>query len=167
MPTNDQRKDRKEGGKSDKPFKRTTKDSMVISTTPLKIIGKNKKKEEEKFLDRRQEKGKEVEREMSRPTFKELEERVYPFPDFDIANMLDELLKNKLIELPECKQSEKIGKVNGPKYYQYHRIVSHPIEKCFVLKENIMGLARAGKILLDDEVEESNHIVLLLNFLTH
>ena len=65
-PLSDQRKDRKEGGKSDKPFKRTTKDSMVINTTPLKIIGKNKKKEEEKFLDRRQEKGKEVKRERSR-----------------------------------------------------------------------------------------------------
>ena len=126
-------------------LKRSTKDSMVISTTLLKIIGKNKKKEEEKFLDRRQEKGKKVERERSRPTLKELEEKVYPFPDSDIASMLDELLKNKLIELLECKRPKEIGKVNDPKYCQYHRIVGHPIEKCFILKEKIMGLARAGR----------------------
>ena len=57
----DQRKDRKEGGKNDKPFKRSAKDSMVINTTLLKIIGKNKKKEEENISDQCQEKGKEKE----------------------------------------------------------------------------------------------------------
>ena len=40
---------------------------------------------------------------------------------------------------------------------KYHRIISHPIQKCFVLKELIMKLAKERKIKLDfDDVAESN-----------
>ncbi|KAH7860941.1 hypothetical protein Vadar_019807 [Vaccinium darrowii] len=52
-------------------------------------------------------------------------------------------------------------KVHDPRYCHYHRIVSHPTEKCFVLKDLIVDLARKKKILLDvDEVAESNHKVI-------
>ena len=63
--------------------------------------------------------------------------------------MLKQLLKLKLIELPKCKQLEEIGKVDDPNYCKYHRIISHPIQKCFVLKELIMKLAKERKIDLD------------------
>ncbi|KAG8380602.1 hypothetical protein BUALT_Bualt06G0032700 [Buddleja alternifolia] len=64
----------------------------------------------------------------------------------------------KLIELPEPKRPEEAGKVNDPKYCKYHRVVSHPIEKCFVVKDKIMALARDGKIILDSEdVADANH----------
>ena len=52
-----------------------------------------------------------------------------------------------------------MGHVNDPNYCHYHRIASHPVEKCFILKDLIMKLAKQGRIHLDlDEVVESNHV---------
>ena len=52
-----------------------------------------------------------------------------------------------------------MDRVNDPNYCHYHRIVSHPMEKCFVLKDLIMKIAKRGRIHLDlDEVVESNHV---------
>ena len=51
-----------------------------------------------------------------------------------------------------------MGRVNDPNYCHYHRIVSHSVEKCFILKDLIMKLAKQRRIHLDlDEVVESNH----------
>ena len=50
-----------------------------------------------------------------------MQEKQYPFPDFDISEMLDYLLKLKLIELPEMKQPEEADQTNNPKYCKYHR----------------------------------------------
>ncbi|KAK2975803.1 hypothetical protein RJ640_022763 [Escallonia rubra] len=89
---------------------------------------------------------------------KELEGKGYPFPDSDVPGILDFLLEKGIIELPESKRSEESGRVNEPKYCKYHRILGHKTEKCFILKELIMNLAKKGKIELDiDGVEESNH----------
>ncbi|KAM1520348.1 hypothetical protein ACFX1Z_023052 [Malus domestica] len=74
-------------------------------------------------------------------TLRELEQKTYPFPDSDVAAMLDDLLKKKVIELPECNHPEEMNCVNDPRYCKYHRIVSHPVGKYFVLKELIMKLA--------------------------
>ena len=63
--------------------------------------------------------------------------------------MLEDLLENNVIKLPECKRPKEMGCTNDPKYYIYHRVVSHPVEKCFVLKDLILRLAKEGKILLD------------------
>jgi len=73
--------------------------------------------------------------------------------------MLDDLLENGVIELPEPKRPEEVGRVTDLKYYRYHKVVSHPIEKCITLKDCIMQLARDGKIILDlDDTVETNHI---------
>ncbi|KAA0067382.1 ty3-gypsy retrotransposon protein [Cucumis melo var. makuwa] len=67
--------------------------------------------------------------------------------------MLELLVENQLIQLPKCKQLKQAGKVDDPNNCKYHRIISHPVEKCFVLKELILKLAREKKIELDiDEV---------------
>ena len=72
--------------------------------------------------------------------------------------MLEDLLQKKVIELPKCKHPEEMSCVDDPNYCHYHRIISHPVEKCFILKELIMKLVRQGRIHLDlDEVIESNH----------
>ena len=48
-----------------------------------------------------------------------------------------------------------MGHVNDP---NYHQIVNHLMEKCFILKDLIMKLAKQRRIHLDlDEVVESNH----------
>ena len=70
--------------------------------------------------------------------------------------MLDELLKSKLIQLPKSKRPEEANQVNDPNYCKYHRLISHPIEKCFVLKDKIMELHKEGKVEFDDEAASSN-----------
>ncbi|KAH7863965.1 hypothetical protein Vadar_024075 [Vaccinium darrowii] len=125
----------------------STEESMAVSMVPLKAPRRDKKNEEHP-RDRR-------------PTLKELQEKRYPFPNSDVPSMLEDLLEKNVIQLPECKRPEEMGKVHDPRYCHYHRIVSHSTEKCFVLKELIADLARKKKILLDvDEVAESNHTVI-------
>ncbi|PIN26672.1 hypothetical protein CDL12_00565 [Handroanthus impetiginosus] len=69
-------------------------------------------------------------------TFKEMQEKEYPFPDSDVPHIFDKLLAKKLIEFPP----KEMGKGNNPKYCKYHWVVSHLIEKCFVLKDEIIAL---------------------------
>ncbi|TYK08171.1 ty3-gypsy retrotransposon protein [Cucumis melo var. makuwa] len=67
--------------------------------------------------------------------------------------------EKQLIQLPECKRPEQAGKVDDPNCCNYHRVISHPVEKCFVLKKLILKLARENKIELDiDEVAQTNHV---------
>ena len=71
--------------------------------------------------------------------------------------MLDYLLTLKVIELPEMKRLEEANQTNDPKYCKYHHLISHPVERCFVLKDKIMELACQGKITFnDDDVVTSN-----------
>ena len=59
-----------------------------------------------------------------------------------------------------------MGKVDGPNYCKYHRIIGHPIRKCFVFKEQIMKLAKENKIDLDfDEFVGSNHVTIACDVL--
>ena len=87
---------------------------------------------------------------------KERQEKIYPFLDSDVSSILDELLKSKLIQLSESKRPKKANRVNDPNYCKYHRLISHPIEKCFVLKDKIMELYKEGKVEFNDEVASSN-----------
>uniref|UniRef100_A0A6N2N3S7 Retrotransposon gag domain-containing protein n=1 Tax=Salix viminalis TaxID=40686 RepID=A0A6N2N3S7_SALVM len=63
-----------------------------------------------------------------------------------------------IIELPEVKRPEEANQVDNPNYCKYHRLISHPVEKCFVLKDKIMRLHENGDIVFDDEVAASNII---------
>ena len=60
-----------------------------------------------------------------RPMLQEMQERQYPFPDFDISKMLDHLIELKLIELPEMKHPEEANQTNDPKYCKYNRLIPH------------------------------------------
>ncbi|KAA0035946.1 ty3-gypsy retrotransposon protein [Cucumis melo var. makuwa] len=69
--------------------------------------------------------------------------------------------KDKLTELStlEMCTQEQVEKVDNPNYCKYHRVISHPVEKCFLLKELILKLVRENKIELDiDEVAQTNHV---------
>ncbi|KAA0048558.1 retrotransposon gag protein [Cucumis melo var. makuwa] len=125
---------------------------MVVHATPLKSFSKRKETKIERKHDGD---------EKRQSTLKERQEKVYPFPDSDVADMLEQLLENQLIQLPECKRPEQARKVDDPNYCKYHRVISHPVEKCFVLKELILKLAREKKIELDiDEVAQTNHVAI-------
>ncbi|GAV57644.1 LOW QUALITY PROTEIN: hypothetical protein CFOL_v3_01181, partial [Cephalotus follicularis] len=94
-----------------------SKEAMTITTSPIQISPKKNGK----------------------LTLKELEEKDYPFLDYEVPDILDQLLKQKVIELPTPKCPEEARRVNDPKYCRYH-IVSHPLEKCFILKDLILQL---------------------------
>ena len=65
--------------------------------------------------------------------------------------ILAKLLEERLIKLPESKHPEEIERTSYPKYYRYHRIINHHIEKCRTIKEQAMQLAKEGKITLGRE----------------
>ena len=54
--------------------------------------------------------------------------------------MFAKLLEERLIELPESKRPEEIGRTSDPKYCKYHRIIDHSVEKCRTFKEQVMQL---------------------------
>ncbi|OMO59013.1 Retrotransposon gag protein [Corchorus capsularis] len=123
----------KEGCNEAKTSKSSTEESMFISAKSIR-----RKKEDSRKEDRR-------------VSLREKEAKKYPFPDSDVPEMLEQLLKNKLIELPKSKRPEEKDKIHDPKYCKFHRIVSHPTEKCINLKELIMKLADEKKIEFDDD----------------
>ncbi|KAM2914122.1 hypothetical protein COP2_044690 [Malus domestica] len=79
---------------------------------------------------------------MRRRTLKKLEEKTYPFPNSDVVAMLKDLLDKKVIDLPDCRQPEEMNRTDSPRYCKFHRFISYPMEKCFVLKDLIMKLAQ-------------------------
>lgn len=121
---------------------------MTITTASLKVPTKPKMKEQMHALI--QDKGR------RKPTLQEMQDKQYPFPDSDISKMSNHLLQLQLIELSEMKRLEEASQTNDPKYCKYHRLISHRIERCFMLKDKIMELAYQGKITFDDEVVTSN-----------
>ena len=88
---------------------------------------------------------------------KERQEKVYPFPNSHLLDMLEQLLEKQPIQLPKCKRPAEMRRVKDLNYCKYHRVISHPVEKCFVLKELILKLALDKKIELDlDDVAQTN-----------
>ena len=79
------------------------------------------------------------------------------YSEYDAPKMLNKLLEKGLVELPESRRPEEIGRTNDPKYCKYHRIINHPIEKCKAFMEQVLQLTNEGKITLDEEnTEESD-----------
>ncbi|KAM2101025.1 hypothetical protein EV1_027880 [Malus domestica] len=147
-PIADYKNDKVLGTKVEKAAWKPTKEAMTVNTSPVKISTRGKAIQTEAFRDQ----------EMRRRTLKELEEKTYPFPDSDVVAMLDDLLDKKVISLPECRRPEEMNHTNSPRYCKFHRFISHPTEKCFVLKDLIMKLAQKGIIELDlDDMVESNY----------
>ena len=68
-----------------------------------------------------------------------MQDKKYPFLDFDAPRMLKDLFK--LIKLPPIKCRKEVSEIDDKKkYYKYHRLVSHLIEQCFVWKDKIMKI---------------------------
>jgi hypothetical protein len=135
------------------------KQSLVLNSTTIRVpagVKRNDRATSATF-----QKG-----ERKKPSLKERQEKVYPFPDSDISRMLDDLLEANIIELPEVKRPDEANQVDNPNYCKYHRLISHPIEKCFVLKDKIMRLHENGDIVFDNEVAASN-ITTMVNLGPH
>ncbi|KAM2645652.1 hypothetical protein EV1_019176 [Malus domestica] len=140
--TNHRKKEPITNFKKDKVFspnivktgKKPPKEAFTVNTTPIKtssVPNKISFKTKAKEIKRGEPP---CTQDRYKSTLRELEQKAYPFPDLDMDAMLDDLLKKKVIELPECKRSEEMNRANNPKYCKYHCILSHPIGKCFILK---------------------------------
>jgi len=93
------------------------------------------------------------------PYFERTSEKKFPFPDLDLSGMVDDLLEKGVIQLLEQKRPEEVGKITDLKYCRYHRMPSHPLEKCVTIKKHIVQLAKEERIILDlDDVAEANHV---------
>ncbi|KAM2657977.1 hypothetical protein EV1_013288 [Malus domestica] len=156
-PITDFKKDKVFSSNVDKTGKKPPKEAFIVNTAPvktasapIKISSKTKAKEIKRGEPPRTQ-------ERYKNTLRELEQKAYPFPDSDMDAMLDDLLEKKVIELPECKRPEEMNRINDSKYCKYHRIVSHLVGKCFVLKELLMKLAQQGRIELDLEDTAATH----------
>jgi len=57
---------------------------------------------------------------------------------------------------------EVVGRTTDLRYYRYHRVVSHCLEKCIMLKEYIMQLAKHARIALDsdDNIDKSHFLAI-------
>ncbi|KAM1087150.1 hypothetical protein ACFX2B_012564 [Malus domestica] len=144
----DYKNDKVLGPKLEKTAWKPTKEAMTINTAPVKIPTRGKAIQTEAFRDQ----------EMRRGTLKELEEKTYPFPNSDVVAMLEDLLEKKVIGLLECRRPEEMNHTDSLRYCKFHRFISHPTEKCFVLKDLIMKLAQKGIIELDlDDMVKSNY----------
>ncbi|KAM1118965.1 hypothetical protein ACFX15_042420 [Malus domestica] len=146
-PITDYKNDKVLGTKVEKAAWKPTKEAMTVNTAPVKISTRGKVIQTEAFRDQ----------EMRRRTLKELEEKLYPFPDSDVVAMLDNLLDKKVISLPECRRPEEMNRTDNLRYCKFHRFISHPTEKCFVLKDLILKLAQQGEIELDLEDTVAAH----------
>ena len=142
--------DIKRGGKL--PFK--SKEAMASDATKITVPRGTKDKEKVAYTPTNNSQREE----QRRSTLKEMMAKQYPFDNSDVPRIFDELLKNRLIELPEMKRPDEEGRSDDPKYCKYHRLISHPIQDCFVFKEKVMKLVREGKISLDEESANVNTI---------
>ncbi|PIN07544.1 hypothetical protein CDL12_19889 [Handroanthus impetiginosus] len=138
----EEKKDKKDCKKNEKNAKASTKEFLAVKVPTVKFPTTEKKnvyKTNSQCAS------------SCKRTLKEMQEKEYHFPNSDVPHILDELLARKLIELPQSKLPKEVGRTNDPKYCKYHRVVSHPIEKCFVFKDKVMALAKEGKIVLNTE----------------
>jgi len=85
------------------------------------------------------------------------EEKECPHSESDAPEILDKLLEKGLIELPKSKRTKEIGRTCDPRYCKYHRIISHPIEKCKTFRGQVLQLVKEGEFILDEkDTEESD-----------
>ena len=85
-----------------------TKESMAVKSTSVKVTTKSKLKDEEAPIQYPRE-------ERPRLTLKEVEKKIYQFPDADVPMIFEELLAKKYIDLLELMRPEKIYKVGSPR----------------------------------------------------
>ena len=93
----DRQRERHDKKTNDKTSIKPIQESMMVNMSPIKISARDKKNEVKEVRLTQ-------ENERRWFTLKELEEKKYHFPNFDVSNMLEDLLQKKVIELPKCKR---------------------------------------------------------------
>jgi len=73
----------------------------------------------------------------------------YSFKDEQVVTIFHLLQKENKLKLPEARRPNEVGRTNGPNYCLFHRMIHHPTNKCFVLKDKIQVLVDAGVLTLN------------------
>ncbi|GKU88733.1 hypothetical protein SLEP1_g2962 [Rubroshorea leprosula] len=159
LPTDahDKKKSQKDVKREVKPSK--AKETMAVTTAPMKISQQKPKPNPKQGIKIVKDQG-----QNKKSTLKELQQKKYPFADSKVPAIFEQLLALNLIELPAPKHPEEVGRVNDPKYCKYHRIVSHLIDKCFLLIDMIVRLEKEGKIQLESEEGSAATNVAMVSF---
>ncbi|KAL0927954.1 hypothetical protein M5K25_002182 [Dendrobium thyrsiflorum] len=85
------------------------------------------------------------------PSLKDKMNKEYSFKRESVAKLFRQALKAGM-ELPECKRSEESKHSGDPNYCPYHRVISHPIEDCYVFKDWLERKYKKGEFTLSDNV---------------
>ena len=80
---------------------------------------------------------------------RQLPQKKYYFDERDIIPTFHQMVEMNMVELPEPKRQEEVGKTDDPKYCLYHRIINHPTIKCYVLKDIILWYIDKGDIAIN------------------
>ena len=83
----------------------------------------------------------------NRPSLEEIKNRKHSFTKESVPKLFERLMK-KGLDLPRIKRPNQVGKTDDPKYCPYHRIVSHPIEECWIFNEWLETQHQRGTIQL-------------------
>jgi len=68
------------------------------------------------------------------------------------------------MKLPDARRPNEIGRTNDPKYCLFHRMIHHPTDKCFVLKDRIQALIDSGVLTLKSEQKKVTANMVTLEF---
>ena len=68
------------------------------------------------------------------------------------------------LKLPEIRRPNEVGRTNDPNNCLFHRMVHHPTNKCFVLKDKILALVDAGVLTLNSERKKVTANMVTLEF---
>jgi len=88
----------------------------------------------------------------------------YSFKDDQVVTIFHLFHKGNKLKLSDARRPNEIGRTNDPKYCLFHRMVHHPIDKCFVLKDRIQALVDAGVLTLKSEQKKVTANMVTLEF---
>ena len=88
----------------------------------------------------------------------------YSFKDEQVVAIFHLLHKGNKLKLPDVRRPNEMGRTNDPNYCLFHRMVHHPTNKCFVLKDKIQDLVDAGVLTLKSEQKKAIANMVTLEF---
>jgi len=70
--------------------------------------------------------------------------KMYSFKVEQVVTIFHLLHKGNKLKLPKVRRANEVGRINDLNYCLFHRMLQHPTNKCFILKDKIQELVNAG-----------------------
>ena len=77
--------------------------------------------------------------------------KVYSFKHEQAVTIFHLLYKGNKLKLSKVQRPNKMEHTNDPNFYLFHKMMHHPTNRCFVLKDKIQALVDAGVLTLKSE----------------